>query len=145
MSLTEQDEELALRGFLVASMNILPNDPLLLDCSREELLFAAHWKRKNIADLWDNIASMLGTRWRPEGVHASAPSGKDKQTVHDHYDFPLSVLLNPALTGSLKKMVPKPRGTRVDEVELSDALGFDPIRAHQRRLAQEAAALLAGG
>jgi hypothetical protein len=144
LSLTEQDEDLALRGFLVASMNILPNDPLLLECSREELLFAAHWKRKNIADMWDNIASMIGTRWRPENVHATAPTGKDKKVVHDHYDFPLSVLLNLDLPNALKKMVPRPRGARVEEADLGDTMGFDVIREHQRRLANEAKALVSG-
>lgn len=132
---------MALRGYLVGTMNILPNDPRLLDCSREELLFAAHWKKKILAEQWEIAATMIGTRWRPEVVHAAESSGGG--AAREAYDFPLALLLNPNLYKLLKKMVPKP-DMPGDDKDLKTALGFDPIRENQRRLFNEGKRLLEG-
>lgn len=121
-------------------MNILPNDPRLLDCSREELLFAAYWKKKVVAEQWEVAATMMGTRWKPETVHAVESHNAGSK---DAYDFPLALLLNPNLYKLLKKMIPKP-SMPGDDQDLKTALGFDPIREQQRRLFEEGRKLLDG-
>ena len=132
---------MALRGYIVGTMNILPNDPRLLDCSREELLFAAYWKKKVLAEQWEVVATMLGTRWKPEVVHAAESTSAG--AAREAYDFPLALLMNPNLYKLLKKMVPKP-DMPGDDKDLKTALGFDPIRENQRRLFNEGKRLLEG-
>lgn len=121
-------------------MNILPNDPRLLDCSREELLFAVHWKKKLLAEQWEIAATMIGTRWKPETVHAR---GTSDGSAKEAYDFPLALLLNPNLYKLLQKMIPKP-DMPGDDKDLKTVLGFDPIRENQRRLFAEGKHLLDG-
>ena len=71
-------------------MNILPNDPRLLDCSREELLFAAHLEEEDLSRTVVEIAAtMIGTRWRPEVVHAAESSGGG--AAREAYDFPINI------------------------------------------------------
>ena len=132
-----------MRGFLCASMDKFPNDPLLAELSGEELLFMYHHKKKYLDDLFDKLAVMLGVRWRPEAVHAQ-PS-KRTGPGPAHLDLPLSLAINPRLHKMLKEHTPKPKSAKLrnGEFEFEELnQGRNLIREHQRRLLSQATKIL---
>jgi hypothetical protein len=135
-----------MRGFLCASMNILPNDPKFLELSGEELRFLYHYKKKYVGGFMNDLAVMLGVRWTPESVHTEPdPNNKKKKPGESEtIDLPLALAMNPKLGKWLKQHVNKPQGSKtVDgDVEIVSGLGYDKIREHQKRLLSQAKQIL---
>lgn len=78
----------------------MPNDPLFLNLSEEELGFMAYWLRKGERDKFDALAEVLGTKF-----HRSDFIGAKAQTEPtDEILIPLSFLLEPQ-TGKWVKAI----------------------------------------
>lgn len=132
-----------MRGFLCASMNILPNDPKILELSGELLHFMYYHKRKYMNDIRNDLGNILGTRWAPESIHSSPRQRKPGESDPLFYDIPLALMLRPQATQDLKKIIPKPRkNNNSGERSFEEVFGKNLIREHQRKLLLESAKAL---
>ncbi len=104
VELTEQDPDLALRGFIIARTGVLPTDPSFreLSQSRELLEFTAHWLQKRDTDLLDSIAKMIGTVWTRDQVARMTEEGASAAAPKELF-IPLAAAINPEIIDWLKK------------------------------------------
>lgn len=70
MTATEDDEALALRGYLISRTGCLPTEPAFQELSRNETLlrFTVHWLQKRDNDMLDAAMKLLGVCWDREDV-----------------------------------------------------------------------------
>lgn len=143
MDATEQDEALALRGYIIARTGCLPTDPAFQELSRNEplLRYTAHWLQKRESDTVDLAMRMLGVVWSREAV---AKMADEKSAPPDEVFLPLSLAINPELSEQLREMFRVGKGAFIGGGEYLPQpgeqvvnLGDVPID-HFKRLAQMA-------
>ena len=103
MDATEQDEALALRGYIIARTGCLPTELAFQELTRNEplLRFTAHWLQKREGDAVDLLTRMLGTVWKREDV---AKMMDGKSSPPDEVFLPLSLAINAELGEQLREM-----------------------------------------
>jgi hypothetical protein len=103
MEATEADDDLALRGYVIARTGRLPTDRAFQELSRNEplLRFTAHWLQKRDAELTDLVMKLLGTTWSREDVTRMA---ENKSAPPDNVFLPLSLAVNAELGEQLREM-----------------------------------------
>lgn len=101
---------MSLRGQVGAAYNILPNDPVLLTASNEQLMFADHYKKQHTDMMFDRLAKLLGVKYTVGDLKdlmkqmTSPKRNRKKANANDVKEvfFPLAILLNPQVLEVLK-------------------------------------------
>lgn len=99
---TEQDDELALRGYLISRTGVLPTDPRFQQLSSNDTLlrFTVHWLRKRENDLMDWVTRVLGVVWTRDDVKQMGGTS----TTGERVFLPLALGVNTDLSEALQQM-----------------------------------------
>jgi len=106
MGLTEDDQALAVRGYVIAHTGVLPTDPRFqaLSANEELLAFTAHWLQKRETDFFEHLGKILGVRWERSEAEAMFGQKKQSSKIPNETFIPLAAAINPQLIDTLKNI-----------------------------------------